>query len=199
MNRIIAVRPLCRLLVAGLVGAVFAVIVGGVGLGVESAQTALLLPFVAAAVSVAVLAVALPWIDRLAQGVTRHPMTTPYSSLAKTAARIRAGSVEEALPGLAEVLADGTRAQCAVIWLAVEEKLVSAASHPVIEGVEARTTASLAALLALPDVDHVVPVLDESMLRAALTISKPGLAVTPADQRLMQDVANGARLLLRGA
>jgi signal transduction histidine kinase len=37
------------------------------------------------------------------------------------------------------------------------------------------------------------------MLRAALTISKPGLAVTPADQRLMQDVANGAELLLRGA
>jgi hypothetical protein len=154
---------------------------------------------VAAAVSVAGLAIALPRIDRLAQGVTHHPMTTPYSALAKTAARIRVGSVEQALPGLAEVLADGTRAQCAVIWLAVEEKLVSAASYPVVEGAKARTTASLAALLALPDVDHVVPVLDGSMLRAALTISKPGLAVTPADQRLMQDVANGAGLLLRGA
>jgi hypothetical protein len=198
MNRIIAARPLCLLLVACLVGALFAVIVGGIGLGVESAQAALL-PFVAAAVSVAGLAIALPWIDRLAQGVAHHPMTTPYSSLAKTAARIRAGSVEQALPGLAEVLADGTRAHCAVIWLAVEEKLVSAASHPVIEGAEARTIASLAALLALPDVDHVVPVLDGSTLRAALTISKPGLAVTPADQQLMQDVANGARLLLRGA
>ena len=199
MNRIIAARPLCLLLVACLVGAIFAVIVDGVGLGVESAQAALLLPFVAAAVSVACLAIALPRIDRLAQGVTHHPMTTPYSSLAKTAARIRVGSVEQALPGLAEVLADGTRAQCAVIWLAVEEKLVSAASYPVVEGAKARTTASLAALLALPDVDHVVPVLDGSMLRAALTISKPGLAVTPADQRLMQDVANGAGLLLRGA
>ncbi len=198
MNRIIAARPLCLLLVACLVGALFAVIVGGIGLGVESAQAALL-PFVAAAVSVAGLAIALPWIDRLAQGVAHHPMTTPYSSLAKTAARIRAGSVEQALPGLAEVLADGTRAHCAVIWLAVEEKLVSAASHPVIEGAEARTIASLAALLALPDVDHVVPVLDGSTLRAALTISKPRLAVTPADQQLMQDVANGARLLLRGA
>ncbi len=199
MNRIIAARPLCLLLAACLVGATFAVIVGGVGLGVESAQAALLLPFVAAAVSVASLAIALPWIDRLAQGVTRHPMITPYSSLAKTAARIRAGSVEEALPGLAEVLADGTRAECAVIWLEVEEKLVSAASHPVIEGAKARTIASLAALLALPDVDHVVPVLDGSKLRAALTISKPGLAVTQSDQQLMQDVANGAGLLLRGA
>lgn len=199
MNRIIAARPLCLLLVACLVGAAFAVIVGGVGLAVESAQAKLLLPFVAAAVSVAVLAIALPWIDRLARGVTHHPMTTPYSSLTKTAARIGAGSVEQALPGLVEVLADGTRAQRAIIWLAVEEKLVSAASHPVIEGTKARTTASLAALLALPDVDHVVPVLDGSMLRAALTISKPGLAVTPADQRLMQDVANGAGLLLRGA
>ena len=60
MNRIIAARPLCLLLVACLVGAAFAVIVGGVGLAVESAQAKLLLPFVAAAVSVAVLAIALP-------------------------------------------------------------------------------------------------------------------------------------------
>jgi hypothetical protein len=197
MNRMIAARPLRLFLVACLVGAVFAV--GGVGLVVESSQAALLLPFVAAAVSVAGLAIALPRIDRLVQGVAHHPMTTPYSALAKTAARIRAGSVEQALPGLAEVLADGTRAQRAVIWLAVEETLVSAASHPANEGAEGRTIASLAALLALPDVDHVVPVLDGSLLRAALTISKPGLAVTPADQRLMQDVANGAGLLLRGA
>jgi hypothetical protein len=199
MNRIIAARPLCQLLVACLVGAAFAGIVDGVGLGVASAQAALLLPFLAAAVSVAGLAVALPWIDRMARGVTHHPMTTPYSSLAKTAARIRAGSVEQALPGLAEVLADGTRAHCAVIWLEVEGKLVSAACHPLIKGAKARTVTSLAALLALPDVDHLVPVLDGSMLRAALTISKPGHAVTPADQRLMQDVANGAGLLLRGA
>ena len=53
-------------------------------------------------------------------------------------------------------------------------------------------------LLARPDTDHVVPVLDGTVLRAALAIGKPGAAITPADQLLIQDVAHGAGLLLRG-
>jgi len=36
------------------------------------------------------------------------------------------------------------------------------------------------------------------VLRAVLAIGKPGRPVTPADLRLMQDVANGAGMLLRG-
>ena len=56
---------------------------------------------------------------------------------------------------------------------------------------------NLAVLLARPDTDHVVPVLDGTELRAALAIEKPDAPITPADQRLMQDVADGAGLLLR--
>jgi signal transduction histidine kinase len=56
----------------------------------------------------------------------------------------------------------------------------------------------LAVLLARPDTDHVVPVLDGTELRAALAIGKPDAPITPADQLLVQDVANGAALLLRG-
>jgi len=56
---------------------------------------------------------------------------------------------------------------------------------------------NLAVLLARPDTDLVVPVLDGSVLRAALAIDKPDAPVTPADRRLMQDVADGAGLLLR--
>jgi signal transduction histidine kinase len=58
--------------------------------------------------------------------------------------------------------------------------------------------ANLAVLLAQPDTDHVVPVLDGPVLRAVLAIGKPERPVTPSDQRLMQDVANGAGMLLRG-
>jgi signal transduction histidine kinase len=57
---------------------------------------------------------------------------------------------------------------------------------------------NLAVLLARPDVDHVVPVLDGTVLRAVLAISKPGAPITPGDQELVRDVANGAALLLRG-
>ncbi len=53
-------------------------------------------------------------------------------------------------------------------------------------------------LLARPDIDFVVPVLDGDVLRAVLAIGKPGAPVTPADQQLVRDVAHGAALLLRG-
>jgi membrane protein implicated in regulation of membrane protease activity len=193
-----AARSVLLCSIACLVGATFAVVVGGLGLVVGSTSSAVLAPFIAAAVSVAGLAIALPWIDRRVRRGAANRGINPYSSLAKAAAGNRAGSVDHALSGLAQVLAEGTRAQRAVVWLAVEEKLVSAASYDGVKAAGARTVADLAALLAAPDVDHVVPVLDGSVLRAALTISKPGRPVTPADQRLMQDLANGAGLLLRG-
>ena len=135
---------------------------------------------------------------RVAHGLAHRPNATPYSALAQATARIRVGSLDEALPGLARVLAEGTGAARAVVWLAVEDKLVSAASYPAVEGAQPHSLANLAALLAQPEVDHVVPVLDGLVLRAVLAIEKPGLAVTPADKRLMHDVAGGAGLLLRG-
>jgi hypothetical protein len=197
MNRTIAAKPLRLILVACLVAATFAVVVDGLGLVMHSAKVAVLLPFAAAAVSVAGLAMALPRINRLVQSVARNPATTPYSALARAATGIQAGSLEEALPGLARILTEGTRAKRGTVWLAVEQRLVSAAYYPAIEGGPG-TISDLAALLAHPDVDHAVPVLDGSVLRAVLTIGKPGRSVTQADQRFMQDVANGAGLLLRG-
>lgn len=197
MNRTIATKPLLLVLVACVVGAAFAVVVGGLGLIVHSPEVAMLLPFVAAAVSVAGLSIALPRINRLVQGIAHHPATTPYSALARAATGIQAGWSGQALPGLARVLTEGTQAQRATVWLAVEQRLVSAASYPATESGPG-TMSNLAVLLAHPDVDHAVPVLDGSVLRAVLTIGKPGRPVTPADQRFMQDVANGAGLLLRG-
>jgi hypothetical protein len=199
MNRTIAARPLRLVVGIGLVALVFAAVVGGVELVVESAEVAVLLPFVAAAVSMVGLAIVLPRFDRLVTGIAHQPSTTSYSTTAKPAADVQAGSLEQALTDLARVLAEGTRAQCAVVWLAVAQELVSAACHPGTKGARPRTIANLATLLSQPDVDHIVPVLDGSVLRAALTIAKPGRAVTPGDQRFMQDVAYGAGLLLRGA
>ncbi|MGH3866639.1 MAG: hypothetical protein ACRDQ4_10970 [Pseudonocardiaceae bacterium] len=202
MIKKLAARPLRLLMGACVVSATFAVVVGGLGLLAESTEVAALAPFLAAALSTAGLALALPWIDRVTYGHALRPTTTPYCALARAAARIQAGPLEQALPDLARVLAEGTAAARAVVWLAVEEKLVSAASYPTIpeqgEDAQPHCLPSLAALLAQPDVDHVVPVLDGPVLRAALAIGKPGLAVTPSDKRLMRDVAGGAGLLLRG-
>jgi len=195
VNRALVARLLRLLLVAGWTGAVFLVLVVALD-GVAGQGQRLLLPFVAAGVAAAGMVAARRPIDRLVRGVTHHRLTTPYSVLAQTTARVGAGSLEEALPGLAQVIAEGTDAQRAVVWLAVDDRLVETAAYPV-DGLPAAAADNLAVLLARPDTDHVVPVLDGTELRAALTIEKPDSPITPADQRLMQDVADGAGLLLR--
>jgi signal transduction histidine kinase len=200
MNRTLVARSLRLLLVACFVAVAFPLVIGALSALVgQTGTAAVLVPFVAAGAAVAALPIVLSVVDRLVRQLARDSTTTPYSALAEAAARIRGGSLEQALPGLARVLAEGTDAQRAELWLVVEDKLVSAASYPPLaEGAEPRTVSNLAMLLSRPDTDHVVPVLDGPVLRAVLAIGKPGRPVTPADLRLMQDVANGAGMLLRG-
>ncbi|WP_219414394.1 histidine kinase [Pseudonocardia nigra] len=201
MNRTSVAGLLRTLLVACGVAAVLVVVVDGGSAVFGPGQPAVLLPFVAVAVAAVGLGPALPRIDRIVQRLADHRVVTPYSALAEAAARIRAGSLEQALPGLAQVLADGTGATRAAVWLAVGDRLVRAAVHPPVDPAgpaEPETVPNLAVLLTHPDTDHVVPVLEGTVLRAALTIGKRGAPVTPADQLLVGDVANGAGLLLRG-
>ena len=199
MNRMIAARLLRASLVACGAAAVLVVVVDWSGRVVGHGPLEILVPFVAAGLAAVGLGAAQPRIDRLVERLTHHREVTPYSSLAAAAARIRAGALEQALPGLAQVLADGTGAVRAVVWLAVGDRLVGAAEHPPQPpDTGAATAENLAVLLARPDVDHVVPVLEGTVLRAALSITKPGAAITPGDQELVRDVANGAALLLRG-
>lgn len=204
MERTIAVRLLRQLLVACAVAVVFSMVVGTLGAILEPGELAILLPMAAATLCVVSLPHLLRAIDKLLPLVAHDAGKTPYSALAETAARVRAGSLDQAMPGLARVLAEGTGAQRAVLWLVVREKLVSAACWPP-EGTPLgmamapeTTVDSLAMLLARADIDHVVPVLDGSELRAVLTVSKPGHPFTPGDRTLMKDVANGAAMLLRG-
>jgi signal transduction histidine kinase len=156
-----------------------------------------LLSFLAAAVCAFGVRAVLGPVDRFVERITRLRTTTPYSVLAEAAARTRTGMLDTALPGLAEVLANGTAARQAVIWVVVSDRLVAAAFHP-----PPRTpfpeVANIAVLVDRPDVDHVVPIVEGEALRAALTIAKPGASITVADQRLMRDVAGEARLLLQG-
>jgi signal transduction histidine kinase len=156
-----------------------------------------LLPFLAAAVCAFAVRAVLGPVDRFVERITRLRATTPYSVLAEAAARTRTGMLDTALPGLAEVLAGGTAARRAVIWVVVSDRLVAAAVHPP-PSTPFPEVANIAVLLDRPDVDHVVPIVEGDVLRAALTIAKPGASITVADQRLMRDVASEARLLLQG-
>jgi signal transduction histidine kinase len=181
------------LLIAAAVAALMVAVVQGVGGVVGSAVPAVLLPFAAAAVAAVGLHRFLPG-GRLTH--TGHGTSARLPALAEAARRLQSGSLEQALPGLAEVVADGTGAVRVTVWLSIGDRLVQVARHPPAPGAGEEAVPDLAALLARPDTDHIVPVLEGPTLRAAVAIHKPG-AVTAEDRQLMQDVANGAGLLLR--
>ncbi|HEY2206207.1 MAG TPA: hypothetical protein VGH99_17170 [Pseudonocardia sp.] len=195
-----AAAGLVRLLVtAVLVGSVFVLFAVRLPDLLGPSETLPLLPFAAALVAVALLLALRDPVDRAVRPLTGEAAPTPYSALVETAARARAGELSGALPALARVVGEGTGADRAVVWLAVEDSLVGAAVYPTpTEGPDEPSVANLAVLLARPDTDYVVPVLDGATLRAVLAIGKPGRSITPADQRLVADVAHGAGLLLRG-
>lgn len=193
-------RALRLLLVASVVAVVFSLVVVTLRDVLRVGELAILLPVAAAGICVAGLPTLLRLIDRTLRLVAHDVGRTRYSALAETAARVRAGSLDQAMPGLARVLAEGTGAARAVIWLAVGDRLVGAAAYPVSAAAEdgPESVDGLAQLLARPDTDHVVPVLDGRVLRAALAVSKPNHPLTSSDRTLMQDVANGAGMLLHG-
>jgi signal transduction histidine kinase len=188
------VRPV---LLGGVVAAVLAVVAALGALLAGPALATVVGPFVAAAVAVPAARAARPWADRVAGRLGRRPAPTPYTVLADTAARVREGSLTDALPGLARVLGEGTGAERAVVWLVVGDVLVAEAAFPPDQQPGERVP-SLGALLARPGVDHAVPVLDGERLRAVLTIGKAGRPVTAGDRRLVRDVAGGAHLVLQG-
>jgi hypothetical protein len=199
MTRVSMAVVLRVLLVAGGVAVVLgAFVLGGLALRVPR-QVQLLMPFLAIALATIGLFLVWPFVERSVSRVTGRSLASPYSALAEAARRIQAGSLEQVLPGLAQVLAEGTAAVRAAVWLAVGDRLVEAAYHPPDTDAAAppgRTVPGLADLLAEPGTDHVVPVLDGGVLRAALTITKPA-SITVADRQLLHDVANGAALPLR--
>lgn len=198
MNRPIETRLVRGTLLAGGMFVLLVLVAGVAGLLPAAEYVVAVAAFTVIAGAAAVLALRRDLVDTFVERITHHREVTPYSALADAAQQLRSPSMTEALTGLAGVLADGTGARLAAVWLAVGDRLVTTASYPVTgEDVAPDSADNLAVLLARPGIGHVVPILDATGLRAVLTIEKPEQPVTPADRVLMQDVANGAALLLR--
>jgi hypothetical protein len=111
---------------------------------------------------------------------------------------VAAGPVEEALPRLAQLLAEGASARGAQVWLAGRSGLLHASSWPAgASPDDPQTVASEAELRGLADVDYVAPVRDAGKLLGALTLqARAGGFLALPDVRLAGDMANAAGLLL---
>jgi signal transduction histidine kinase len=125
--------------------------------------------------------------------------STPYGAVAELSAWLTtAQTIDTAMVTLARILADGTGAASASVWLFVEDKLVPAATWPAdlttVDVVDVRE------LLGRPDIDHAAEVRDADDTLGALAIGKPaGEFLTPMDVRLVDDIGSSAALLVRNA
>jgi signal transduction histidine kinase len=194
----LANQALAWLVLAGYVGAVYVVVVVGVGtvLGRELPDLAL---SVAATTIVAVtFERARDAGRRLASRLVYGQRATPYETLSRLSKQAAgAYATDEVLPTMAKVLADGLGATRAQVWLRVEETVRLAASWPdAPAGVEQLPLVG-GELPAISAVDHVMEVRDQGELLGALAVAKPaGDPLTPVEHRLLADLAAQAGLAL---
>ncbi len=131
------------------------------------------------------------WANRLVYG----DRATPQEVLSQLTDRLSENAAGGSTDELARLLAAGTGAEQAVVWVRTGDRLVADGSWPTgLAAVEPADTDGAA-----PDAFSMVePVRHHDDPLGALSITKPADdPVTPADRELLADVAAGAALVLR--
>lgn len=200
-------RVVNRTLVYGALAGVITLAYLGlvVGLGTVIGAGRRLDLFLSIAVTAVLAAAFQPLRDRarkLANRLVYGKRATPYEVLTDFTERVGNSYVpEQLIPQMALAVAQGTGAKTADVWLRLEERLVLTASWPDRSTRRAPTFAVEGDRLPdFPGVDRAVSVCHQGELLGAITITKSsGQTVTPVEERLLQDVAAQAGLVLRNA
>jgi signal transduction histidine kinase len=139
------------------------------------------------------------WLQRVANRLVYGTRATPYEVLSQFAGRVAESySVDDVLPRMAQVLAEGTGAQRADVWLRNGHMLQPAASWPLDAGASDTVALSNGAVPALPNTDRVVEVRQQNELLGALSVTKHGReSLTPIEEKLLSDLAHQAGLVLK--
>jgi signal transduction histidine kinase len=138
-------------------------------------------------------------LQRVANRLVYGNRATPYEVLSQFSERVAESyAMDDVLPRMARVLAEGTGAQRADIWLRSGPWLRAAASWPV--GAPLRDSIALnGSALSVPrGADRVVEVRHQGEVLGALSLSKrPGEALTPVEENLVAHLAAQAGLVLK--
>ncbi len=192
-----------KALVFGLLALFITIVYGGIVVGVGALVGSGGSP-VLSAIAAGVVAVAFQPVrhraQRLANRVVYGKRATPYEVLSEFSERVgETYAAEDILPRMARILGEGTGAQRAEVWLRSGSELRLAASWPEDLAGEARRLTG-DALPLFEDVSAAVPVRHQGELLGALTVTKPpNEPITPAEEKLVADVAGQAGLVLRNA
>jgi signal transduction histidine kinase len=192
INRAVVVAVLGAFITAVYVGIVVGVgtLVGRVG--------GVVLPGVAAAAVALAFQPARRWAQHVANRLVYGDRATPFEVLTAFSERVAgAYGAEDVLPRMARILGEGTGAARAEVWLRSGDTLRRTASWPGGAGATAVPLRD-GDLPELPEVERAVPVRDRGKLLGALTLTKGrGEAVTPAEDRLLANLASQVGLVLR--
>ena len=153
-------------------------------------------------VATAVVAVAFQPVreraQRLANRLVFGQRATPYEALSEFAGRMGGThDADDALPRMAQVLAEGTGAARAVVWLKDGAELAVGACWPAGGAPPGRIGFADTEAPAIAGADRVSLVYHQGEVLGALSVAKrPGESLTPVEGKLMSDLAAQAGLVL---
>jgi signal transduction histidine kinase len=130
------------------------------------------------------------WLEDVMSRLVHGGSQSPYEVLSRFSPAVTGGSANDDLPArMAEVLAGGTGAKAAQVWLMVDGRLRLAATWP----------ADGAAVGELSG-RRELPVRQAGELLGVLVVQEhENIPLTPVEERLFAGLANQAGLVLRGA
>ncbi len=140
-------------------------------------------------------------VQRFANRLVYGKRATPYEVLSEfSGGMVHAVAIEELLPRMARVVAEGVGAARADVWLHVGSGLIREATWPRANG-QPKALVRIAAngdLAPVPDADASVPVRHQGELLGVIGVkASPGVAITPVATKLLEDLASQAGLVLR--
>jgi signal transduction histidine kinase len=184
-------------LLAAFIAAVYALVVGGVGALVGSRSNTAL-SFVAAAVLAIAFQPARDRARRVADRLVYGKRATPYEVLTGFSQRMaETYASDDVLARMAQILAAGTGATSARVWLMVDGALRVGAAWPVDDAEVAPVQVSGDTLPAF-EAEHAVEVRHQGELLGAVSVEMPpSEPMDPGKDKLVRDLAAQAGLVLR--
>jgi signal transduction histidine kinase len=183
---------------AAFITAVYVAIVVGIGRAIGSTRNLALSIAATAVVAVAFQPVR-ERVQRFANRLVYGKRATPYEVLSQFSGGMsHTVASEELLPRMARIVAEGTGAARADVWLRVGSELVREATWPEEDERRREAVPLTEGGESVVGIDRAVPVRHQGELLGVIAVKKsPGETVTPADDKLLQDLASQAGLVLR--
>ncbi len=138
-------------------------------------------------------------VQRIANRLVYGQRATPYEVLSEFSGRVaETYAADQVLPRMARVLQEGTGSESATVWLRGTAELRPAATYPDDTATHQPLPMRNGMLPALADATKAVEVRHQGELLGALSLSKrKGETLTPIEEKLVDDLAHQAGLVLK--